>query len=156
MPAAKSKPAYVVRSSHTHGRGAFASRQIRKNTRIIEYRGVRTTWEEACERPPSDPLDPNHTFLFEISDGTLIDARVRGNTARWINHSCEPNCEAMEHEDGRVFIYAKRTIRPDEELTYDYGLTVEGRITKRKRKDFACHCGSQDCRGTMLKEPEAA
>ena len=82
------------------------------------------------ERPDSDPDDSAHTFLFELDDGRVIDARVRGNAARWINHSCTPNCVTFEDEDGRVFIQARRTIEPGEELTYDYRLIVDGRLSQ--------------------------
>lgn len=147
----KKKAAYVIRFSSTHGRGAFASRTIRKGARILEYQGKRSSWKKALKRPPSDPNDPNHTFFFELSNGKVIDAGVDGNAARWINHSCDPNCEAVEDEDGRVFIYAMRTIQPGEELNYDYQLSVDGRITKKVRKEYACYCGAKECRGTMLK-----
>ena len=156
MPVTTAKLPFTIRSSPTHGRGAFASRDIRKGARIVEYRGARTSWEEALGRPQSDPDDPHHTFLFELSDGiTVIDARVGGNKARWNNHGCDPNCEAIEDDKCRVFIYAKRRIYPGEELTYDYGLTIDKRITKRKRKQFACYCGAESCRGTMLQVADA-
>jgi SET domain-containing protein len=151
MPAAKTKRRYVIRFSSTHGHGAFASCAIRKGTRIIEYQGKRSSWKKARRRPPTDADDPFHTFIFGLDDGTVIDASIGGNAARWINHSCEPNCEAFEEEDGRVFIYSKRTIRAGEELTYDYLLTTEGRVRKRTRKEFACYCGAENCRGTMLE-----
>ena len=150
MPALKSKPSFRIRFSRTHGRGAFASRTIRKGARVVEYQGKRSSWKKARRRPPSDPNDPYHTFIFELSDGKVIDAGVDGNAARWINHSCEPNCEAIEEEDGRVFIYAKQTIRPGEELTYDYRLSIDGKVGKKLRKAYACHCGADNCRGTML------
>lgn len=149
MPAKTTKP-YVIRFSRTHGRGAFAARDIRKGTKIIEYKGKRSSWKKALKRPPSDPNDPYHTFFFELDNGKVIDANVDGNAARWINHSCDPNCEAVEEEDG-VFIYAKRKIRAGEELCYDYNLTIEGKVGKKMRKAYACHCGSKHCRGTMLQ-----
>jgi SET domain-containing protein len=142
--------AYVVRRSGIHGRGVFAARTIRKGTDIIEYRGERITMKEADRRPDSDPDNPYHTFLFELDDGHVIDAAVRGNAARWINHSCAPNCEPYEDDDGRVFIAAKRTIRKGEELAYDYRLNIDGRVTKAMREAYACRCGAPRCRGTML------
>ena len=155
MPVTKkqSRP-YVVRHSPIHGRGVFATQEIRRGTRIIEYRGQRTTWDDALERPPSDPKNPHHTFFFELSDGNVIDANVRGNAARWINHSCNANCESYEDEDGRVYINARRIIRPGEELTYDYRLTVEGPISQRMRKAYACRCGAKKCRGILLVEDD--
>ena len=109
----------------------------------------------ACERPPSDPSDPYHTLLFELADGSVIDAGVRGNAARWINHGCEPNCEAIEYDDGRVFIHARRTIRAGEELTYDYRLSFVGPVSRRAREALRCHCGAKRCRGTLLLKPPA-
>ena len=106
--AAKPIRYYVVRTSPIHGRGVFAARTIRRKQTIIEYRGERTTWDEANTRPPSDPDNPYHTFLFGLDDGRVIDADVRGNAARWINHSCRPNCETYEDDKGRVFIAARR------------------------------------------------
>jgi uncharacterized protein len=150
MSAAKTKPAYRVRSSSIHGRGVFATRTIRKGTTIIEYRGDRTTWAIASRRPDSDPDNPQHTFIFELADGNVIDAGRHGNAARWINHSCDPNCTTYEDDDGRVFIEARRTIRAGEELTYDYQLSVDGRLGKRAREAYVCHCGARRCRGTML------
>lgn len=142
--------AYVVRRSRIHGRGVFAARTIRKGSDIIEYRGRRISMDEADNLPDSDPDNPFHTFLFELNDGRVIDAGVRGNAARWINHSCQPNCVPYEDDDGRVFIEAKRTIRAGEELSYDYRLNVPGRRTARMLADYACRCGAPRCRGTML------
>ena len=142
--------AYAVRHSDIHGRGVFATRTIRKGADIVEYRGQRITMKEADRRPDSDPDNPYHTFLFELDDGRVIDAAVRGNAARWINHSCAPNCEPYEDDDGRVFIAAKRTIRKGEELGYDYRLNVDGRVTKEMREAYTCRCGAPRCRGTML------
>jgi len=154
MPAEKTAsaktPLYIVRNSPIHGRGVFAGRTIKKGTCIIEYRGERITMKEADRRPDSDPDNPYHTFLFELEDGHVIDAAVRGNAARWINHSCAPNCEPYEDDDGRVFIAAKRTIRKGEELAYDYQLNIDGRVTKAMREAYACRCGAPRCRGTML------
>jgi SET domain-containing protein len=137
--------------SPTHGRGAFATRTIRKGARIIEYRGTRSTYDEACRRPDSDSSDPFHTLLFEVSDGSVIDAGRRGNAAKYINHSCTPNCEPLEYSGLRVFIHAKRTIRAGEELCYDYRLVYHGRLSERARKAMTCRCGSSRCRGTMLE-----
>jgi len=151
----KSTKAYVVRHSAIHGRGVFATMEIPRGTRIVEYKGKRTSWDDALARPDSDPDDPAHTFLFEIDDGRVIDARVRGNAARWINHSCTPNCVTHEHDGGRVFIEAKRRIRPGEELTYDYRLMIEGRLTRKERAQYACRCGTAKCRGTLLADKTA-
>ena len=144
------KKLYRVRNSQIHGRGVFAATEIPKGSRIIEYRGERTSWKIASERPDSDPDDPSHTFIFELDDGRVIDAAVRGNAARWINHSCAPNCITFEDDNGRVFIEARRAIKPGEELSYDYRLIVDGRMSKKERESYACRCGKRSCRGTLL------
>jgi len=149
MPVAARKP-YAVRHSTIHGRGVFATEPIKRGQLIIEYKGQRTSWDEALARPDSDPDDSAHTFLFQLDDGRVIDARVRGNAARWINHSCTPNCVTHEDERGRVLIEARRAIRMGEELTYDYRLTVDGRLTRRERAQYACRCGTSKCRGSLL------
>jgi uncharacterized protein len=142
---------FIVRDSRIHGRGVYAARQLREGERIIEYRGERITWREADRRPPSDPNDPHHTFFFSLDDGRhVIDANVGGNAARWINHSCDPNCETEESEDGRVYIQAIRNIRSGEELLYDYALIIDERLTVRVKRLYQCRCGSKRCRGTML------
>jgi uncharacterized protein len=153
MPESKQKKLYSVRNSAIHGRGVFAAVPIRRGTVIVEYKGKRASWDEAMARPDSDPEDSAHTFLFELDDGRVIDARVRGNAARWINHSCDPNCTTFEDEDGRVFIKAKRGIPTGSELSYDYRLTVEGKLTKRERAQYACRCGTAKCRGSLLDRP---
>ena len=138
-----------VRRSGVHGKGVFALRALAAGEPIIEYTGERITWKEALRRHPHDPKDPNHTFYFHIDDGHVIDALYGGNASRWINHACEPNCEADE-QDGRVFIRALRDIAPGEELFYDYGLIIDERYTPKLKKEYACRCGSASCRGTML------
>ena len=152
MTSSARKPAraWRVLQSPVHGRGVFAARTIRKGETVIEYRGKRMTWDEACEQPASDDADPYHTFLFSLDDGRVIDAAIRGNAARWINHSCAPNCETYEDDRGRVYVAARRKIRPGEELSYDYRLEIEGKVGKRMRKAYACRCGARRCRGTML------
>ena len=143
---------YRVRNSPIHGRGVFATRTIRKNSRIIEYRGQRITERAANRQPMRNRNDPHHTFLFRLSDGTIIDAAKGGNSARWINHSCAPNCEAIEYEDGGgVFIHALRTIRAGEELVYDYRITMDGRVSEGDRKKYVCACKAPDCRKTLLE-----
>jgi SET domain-containing protein len=151
--AAKSSPLIKIRRSGIHGRGVYAARKIRKGERVIEYKGERISWKEALRRHPHDPDDPNHTFYFTIDESVVIDGGAQGNAARWINHSCEPNCEAeMVDVDGQmhVFIDALRDIRAGEELSYDYALEIDGRYTKKLKDEFACHCGSARCRRTML------
>jgi len=146
-----------VRRSGVHGKGVYAQRPLAAGERLIEYTGERITWAEALRRHPHDPAHPTHTFYFHIDDGQVIDAKFGGNSARWINHSCEPNCEAEQTADGRVFIRALRDIAAGEELFYDYGLIIDAPYTRRLKADYACHCGTLMCRGTLLaRRPRAA
>lgn len=138
-----------VRRSGVHGKGVYAVAPIAKGETIIEYKGETISWPEALRRHPHDPDDPNHTFYFSLDSGDAIDANVGGNSARWINHACNPNCEADE-ENGRVFIKALRAIKPGEELFYDYGLTIDEPYTPKLKKEYECRCGAKNCRGTML------
>jgi len=138
-----------VRRSGVHGTGVYTKQRIRKNARIIEYTGERVPWEAA----PDDPDDP-HTFNFGLENGEVINPEVGGNEARWINHSCDPNCEAVE-EDDRIFIYAMRNIQPGEELLYDYHMELDEPITESAKKKFACYCGASKCRGTMIELQES-
>ncbi|MET0543013.1 MAG: SET domain-containing protein-lysine N-methyltransferase [Variovorax sp.] len=138
-----------TRRSGVHGNGVFAVRNIAQDERLIEYKGEVISWKEALRRHPHDPAQPNHTFYFHIDDKRVIDGNVMGNAARWINHSCEPNCEADE-EDGRIFIKALRDIAAGEELNYDYGLIIDEPYTPALLADFPCWCGSELCRGTLL------
>jgi SET domain-containing protein len=101
-------------------------------------------------RPDSDPNDPSHTFLFELEDSTVIDASIGGDAARWVNHSCTPNCETYEDAAGLIFIRARRRILPGEELTYDYCLTIPGKLSKRELARYACRCLAVTCRGSLV------
>lgn len=140
---------FEVRSSGVHGRGAFATRRIPEGTRIIEYAGERITPAEADRRDPDGTPGPHHTFLFAIDDDVVVDAGVGGNEARWINHSCDPNCDVVI-DDKRLWIEAIRDIEPGEELAYDYAFELPGRHTPAAKRLYPCHCGSERCRGTML------
>ncbi len=140
-----------VRRSGIHGKGMFAVAPLHEGETIMEYTGKIITWKEAQRRHPHDPNDPNHTFYFHIDDKRVIDGKENGNSAKWINHACGPNCEAdLDDDAGRVFIKALRDIEPGEELNYDYGLILEGRHTAKVKKEFECRCGTPECRGTML------
>ena len=136
----------IVRRSGIHGRGVFATTFIPGGTRLIEYKGERVTDDE---RDADDAS--THTFLFMVDDELVIDGARNGNSARWINHCCEPNCEAVD-EEGRVFIETLRAVAPGEEITIDYNLYLEVRYTAALKRQYACRCGAEQCRGTMLED----
>ena len=151
MPDAKPTRPYIVRNSHIHGRGVFAARKIKKGTRIIEYKGERVSWDEALKRPDTDPDNPFHTFFFELDDGRVIDAGVRGNAARWINHSCSPNCKTEEDDDDRVHIFARSRSSPATSSPTTTSCRSTASCPRRRSAYFECRCGKKKCRGTMLE-----
>lgn len=149
QPARRSPRRFIVRKSGIHGRGVFALADISKGTRIMEYLGERMSHEEADRRYGDLHEGSAHTMLFAATEAVVIDATQWGSSARWVNHSCAPNCEAVE-EDSRVFVETVRKIRAGDELGYDYELIVEGRQTEKLKREHACCCGARNCRGTML------
>lgn len=143
------QPRVQMRRSGVHGNGVFAVQDLKAGELLMEYTGEVISWKEALRRHPHDPSQPNHTFYFHIDDKNVIDGGVNGNDAKWINHSCEPNCEADE-QDGRIYIKALRDIPAGQEINYDYGLVIDEPYTPELLADFPCWCGSESCRGTLL------
>lgn len=143
------KPFIQVRRSKIHGSGVYAARPIKKGMRVLEYLGERVSHAEADRRYEKKGEDDGHTFLFIVDNRTVIDAGVGGNEARFINHSCNPNCETVT-ENRRIFIDAVRDIKTGEELGYDYQLTWESTDDPEELALYTCRCGARRCRGTML------
>lgn len=146
----------VLRSA-IHGRGIFAAVDLPAGAQLIEYKGRRLTHAEANDLYAGS-AESGHTFLFTLNDSYLIDGNVGGNSARWINHSCDPNCEAMIYVDvnynearDKVYIETIRPVRAGEELTYDYGITLAQRQTAKLKAIWHCLCGAPSCTGTLLK-----
>lgn len=133
--------------SAIHGTGAFATQDIAEGTRIGTYAGRRYSAAQARRRH----WDSTLTYVYALSDGSLIDASASGNATRHLNHSCAPNCVAYEERgpDGKLIIafYALRSIAVGEELFLDYRLDVDD---AEERRIFDCACGAAACRGTML------
>jgi hypothetical protein len=144
---------FRVRRSRIHGTGVFATRAIKKGARLIEYVGERVSHAEADRRYAHKADNDNHTFLFTVDARTVIDAGVGGNAARFINHSCDPNCETVI-ENRRIFIEATRDIAPGEELGYDYMIERDAGDPANIDDVFRCRCGSVACRGSMLLPPQ--
>lgn len=149
MPKSKTNSLFEVRQSKIQGRGVFALKNIRKGKRIVEYIGERIHPDEETIRYDEDKMKRHHTYLFEVDENVTIDGNSRGNEARYINHSCDPNCESV-NEEGRIYIEAIKSIKPGEEITYDYNYEVEGRVTKKEKEFYKCRCNSTNCRGTIL------
>lgn len=146
-----------VRRSKIHGSGVFAKRAIKKGEFIIEYRGKLRSHAEVDAAYDGED-ETGHTFLFTLNEDYVLDANIDGNDARWINHSCEPNCESSHVEDpggdpskDRIVIEAARDIAAGEELSYNYGIRLAERHTPKLKKLWACLCGSRNCTGTMLQ-----
>jgi SET domain-containing protein len=135
------KPRLIIRSSAIHAAGCYAITPIAKGRRVVEYTGPRLPKTVADELYAEKP----YTYLFGLGDGeTVIDGH---GVAAFVNHSCDPNCETEEDEQGRVWIMAIRDIAAGEELTYDYCL-YDG------DGEEPCYCGAPSCRGTMYSREE--
>ena len=146
-----------VRRSPIHGTGVFAARDLPAGKVLMKYQGRLMTHAQA-DRLYDGTLDTGHTFLFTLNERYILDGNVGGNSSRFVNHSCEPNCQAVLVEDpygdrkrDRIVIESLRAIAAGEELTYDYGITLEVRHTARLKRIWACRCGKPSCTGTLLK-----
>lgn len=148
-------PFFEVRKSKIQGRGAFATAPIKKNQRIIEYTGEHISNAEADSRYDESKMRRHHTFLFTLTSRTVVDGAVGGNEAIYINHSCDPNCEAVI-EGRKIYIHALRAIVPGDELVYDYQYERTGDEEEdAEMEDFyKCLCGSKNCRGSIMKPAE--
>jgi SET domain-containing protein len=142
---------FEVRRSRIQGRGVFATRAIRPGKRLIQYVGQAISHEEA-DRRYDDRNGRHHTFLFVLDDETVLDAKRGGNDARFINHSCEPNCQTVI-EDGEIWVEAIKPIAADQELVYDYRFEWDDAYEPEDVRYYACRCGSTKCRGTILRVP---
>ncbi|MFA5993218.1 MAG: SET domain-containing protein-lysine N-methyltransferase [Candidatus Pacearchaeota archaeon] len=141
----------LVKNSKVHGSGVFAKKFIPKGTKIIEYVGEKLTKEQGDRRSEEQlefaKSNPHlgAVYIFELDDDWDIDGNFDYNTARLINHSCDPNCE-FEIADGHIWIFAKRDIKEGEELNYNYGYDYED------YEEHPCKCGSANCVGYILEE----
>ena len=153
-------PLYALRTSSIQGKGAFATRPIRKGTRIIEYTGERIDQEEANRRYDDEAMARHHTFLFNIDEDLCVDGAAGGNDSRFFNHSCDPNVEAFIEEDAegteRIWLFAKRSVAEGEELTYDYAYEYTKDLAPHAFTLYVCKCGKPGCRGTILAPPKKA
>ncbi|MCF7708876.1 MAG: SET domain-containing protein-lysine N-methyltransferase [Verrucomicrobia bacterium] len=134
------KEYFEIKDSPIHGKGCFAVKSIAKGTRIVEYTGVKITKRESEKR-----CMENNEYIFTLDDKHDLDGDVGWNPAKYINHSCTPNCSA-EDIDGHIWIVAERRIKLGEELTFNYGYELEDLY------DHPCMCGSPNCIGYMVAE----
>ena len=138
-----------VRESEIHGTGVYASKAIDSGNRIIEYLGEKITKDESEKRANTQMEHAELTgdaavYIFTLSKKWDIDGNVPWNTARLLNHSCAPNCEAWI-EGKRIYLYALQDIPSGEELTFDYGFDIEN------FEDHPCLCGSSECVGYIVR-----
>ena len=137
-------PLVAFQVSPIHGTGGFARVNLRKGKRIIEYVGPRLSKAQGQVE-----LDHHNVYIFMLDEDSDIDGSVAWNPARFLNHSCEPNCESGIVR-GRVWLYALRAIKAGEELSYNYGHGLSG------YRDRPCHCGASTCVGYMVAEKHFA
>ena len=142
---------YRLTKSKIHNVGVVAARGIPKGTRIVEYAGERISRQEGDRRSEEQVMahtsNPQigEVYIFELDDEWDVDGSVDYNDAKFINHSCDPNCES-EIKDGHVWIVALRDIKAGEELTYDYFYDLD------EFEKYPCRCGSQNCFGFILEK----
>ncbi len=134
----------VVKKSKINGKGIFSKIQFDRGVRITEYIGKRKKWKKL------NIPKRNRVWLMGINDDLVIDGNEGGNIARYINHSCKPNCIAVLIGK-RVFIETVRKIEINEEITIDYGLELGHKPTSEDYILFQCNCRDSKCRGTLLK-----
>lgn len=139
----------AARRSSIHGLGVYVIEPIRAGETFVEVVGERISSAESDRRYEEKQTEAGHTFMFYVDEDTVIDCAVDGNVSRFINHSCDPNCEAVD-DDGRIFMEALRDLQVGEELVYDYRLTWESSDEPEDLKVYQCWCGAPSCRGTML------
>lgn len=128
----------ILKPSHIHGIGGFARADIPAGTRFIEYIGEKITKKESLSR-----CERNNEYIFALDDEYDVDGNVAWNPARFLNHSCQPNCEALL-EQGRIWMVSLRQIRAGEELTFDYGYDLED------YRQYPCSCGAPGCVGYIV------
>ena len=136
--------AYKIIKSNIHRKGLCASRDIKKNEKIIEYLGKKITHKQADQ---DTKYGYKITYLFTLNKKYVLDGDFKFNTARLINHSCNPNCEAIEGDKSEIWITAKKNIKKNEELSYDYGFSYDCNY-----KDYICKCRSKNCVGYIVRE----
>jgi uncharacterized protein len=130
----------ILKDSSIHGRGGFAKVNIVRGCKVIEYVGDRITKKESLQR-----CEANNPYIFNLSPEQDLDGNVPWNPARFLNHSCAPNCDA-EVDEGHIWILARRHILAGEELTFNYGYDLED------YKNYPCHCGASNCVGFIVAE----
>ena len=147
-----SKSLCKIKTSEIHGRGLYATADIKEGTQIIQYVGEKITKEESKKRALEWENEARETgkglvYIFELDNKYDIDGRIGDNPACYMNHSCDGNCEAINSE-GEIWIIAIQDIKKGDELVYDYGYDMEHFL------DHPCLCGSSNCIGYIVREDQ--
>ena len=137
---------YKIKKSNIDKRGLYATKNINAGEKIIEYKGKLISKKESQQNSKFD--NSKDIYLFNVNEKWDLDGAWSFNTARLINHSCNPNCE-VEGKGLKLWIRAIKDIKKDEELSYDYGFSY----SKEDLKNFVCRCGSKNCCGYIVREP---
>ena len=135
---------YKIKKSRIDNKGLYAKYDIKKDTKIIEYKGKIITRKQSEENPKFD--NGKAIYLFNLNKKYDLDGDFNFNTARLINHSCNPNCE-VAGIGLKIWVYAIRDIKKNEELSYDYGFSFD-----KDYKQFPCKCGAKNCVGFIVRE----
>lgn len=145
-------PLWEVRSSGIHNHGLFATQWIAQGTQIIEYLGERIPKELSSQRAlewekKARKQGQGLVYIFELNDEWDLDGNVEYNPAKYSNHHCEPNCEAVNYDD-HIWLVASRDILANEELTFDYGYAIDSFL------DHPCRCGAASCPGYIVRKDQ--
>jgi hypothetical protein len=135
---------YKNRKSNIHKQGLSAAADIKKDQKIIQYKGKKVSLIKVETDPKYD--NEKEIYLFNLNKRYDLDGDFKFNTARLINHSCNPNCEVLE-DNKQLWIFAMRDVKKNEELTYDYGFNFD-----KDYKQYVCKCGSKNCVGYIVRE----
>jgi len=152
-------PYVEVKNSGIHRNGVFAIKDIPKGTKVMEYTGIKVSKEESemiqgqtHGMHMKDPKNHAGTYIFELDDKWDLDGDIPNNDAKFINHSCDPNCET-EIVGEKIVIESIKDIKKDEEITYNYGFEIDEK-KPHLFKEHPCRCGSLNCAGYILAEDE--
>jgi len=135
---------YKNRKSNIHRHGLSAAANIKKGQKIIQYKGKKVRISKVETDPKYD--NEKEIYLFNLNKRYDLDGDFKFNTARLINHSCNPNCEVLD-DNKKLYIFAMIDIKKNEELTYDYGFSFD-----KDYKQYICKCGAKDCVGYIVRE----
>lgn len=137
---------YFRKKSGINNLGLFAKTDIKKGEKVIEYKGRKFTHKQVEENDRFD--NSKAIYLFTLNERYVLDGDTKTNTAKYINHSCDPNCE-VDIIKGKIWIIAIKDIKKGDELSYDYGFGYDADF-----RQFPCKCGSKNCCGYIVRDDQ--